>query len=280
LRMTADEVLTYEELGSIIAPLIKKYPDVSIDHEISETDQKRIYADFPNIKTVRQIREKSHIILAYYEALLKQEAVPAVVNYKKDNIKNGLRTNGIGDPFGRMSPYEESVAMNHPRYVPGYTLAAGLAVEMANRYGSVDYGQRGDALRHGAWNCLIIRNTIILGASRDGAADYAQQCTTAHEINCANCYEYDLDTTMDLFNNISARTWMRSEVSWGVGVVRDMPTESRIEMQMRTWADNAGTINVADYANHIALGVNNVPNNYGLLYGASTWQFQHLMVYR
>lgn len=279
LRRSSDESITYEELNSIISPLTKKYPDVSINKEVSKADQARIYNDFPNISSVEQIREKSHIILAYYEALLKEEAVPAVVAYKKNKVKSGLRTSGIGDPLGVLYPYEETVIMNNPRLVPGYTSATILAKLMGDRYGSANVGQRGDALRHGAWNCLIIRNSIILGASRDNATEYAQKGTTAHEITCANCYIYDHDVAMDLFNNISARSWMRSEIGWGVGPVRDMPTESRIELQMRNWADNAGLINVPDYLNHIVLGLNNEPNNWGQLYGANTWWFQHFMYY-
>ncbi len=204
--------ITYEELNSIISPLTKKYPDVSIDKEISKADQARIYNDFPNIRSVEQIREKSHIILAYYEALLKEEAVPAVVAYKKNKVKSGLRTSGIGDPLGVLYPYEETVIMNNPRLVPGYTSATILAKLMGDRYGSSNVGQKGDALRHGAWNCLIIRNSIILGASRDNATEYAQKGTTAHEITCSSCYIYDHDVAMDLFNNISARSWMRSEI--------------------------------------------------------------------
>ncbi len=168
-----------------------------------------------------------------------------------------------------MNPHEESVAMNHPRYVPGYTIAASKAKDIGDKYADASEGKKGDAIRHSTWNCLIIRNVIILGASKNTGARYAMECTTAHEKSPTGDYLYGHNIAMDLHNNLAARTWMESEIGWGVGWARDMPIESRIENTMRIRAGRARKFNTPNYLNEIVIS-DGVVNNWGVLYGAIT----------
>ncbi len=66
-RYSADQSkwLSYQEVSDLITPLLKNYPDLSIEKEISKEDQKRIFTDFKSIKSLDEIREKADIIIAY-----------------------------------------------------------------------------------------------------------------------------------------------------------------------------------------------------------------------
>ncbi|TLU98887.1 DUF6973 domain-containing protein [Dyadobacter luticola] len=271
------DYLTAEEMLAVLQPLAKKYPDLSWEKEISEPDLRRIYADFKSITTVEEVREKSDLILAFYNDMFKPEAVAAIIAYKKTR-KRG-RTETIFDPFGIVFPYEESKILSVPIFAPLYMMSGATAKEMAQIYGKAEQGRRGDAFRHGAWNCLVMRNLMIAGASKSTSVEYAQKCITAHEREDQADDPKTLDAAMDLFNNLSARTWMYSSTSWGVGPNRIMPSEFHIRDQMKTWADNAGWIFKDWYLQQIVIDNQGNTGNWGALYGACTGNFQHLMYY-
>jgi hypothetical protein len=274
---TEGDYITAQEMLTVLQPLARKYPDLSWEKDISDTDLKRIFADFKTITTVNEVREKSDVILAFYNAMFKPEAVAAIIAYKK--TKKRGRVTGIIDPVDILYPHEESVVMSMPLFAPLYNFSGATAKAMGQVYGKEEKGQKGDAFRHAVWNCLIIRNLIIAGAFESTALNYTQKCTAAHEWENNKDYKYDVDAAMDLFNNLSARTWMESSTSWGIGPNRIMPSEFHIRDQMKIWADNSGWIFVDNYLQQIIIDNQGNTNNWGALYGAKTGNFQHLMYY-
>ncbi len=167
-----------------------------------------------------------------------------------------------------MTPHEEDVVMNWPRYVPLYTIAAGQASDAGNgTTGGGGEGKKGDAVRHSTWNCFIIRNVIIAGASESSAVNFAYQGTTAHEKNgSTGNLEYSKDIAMDLYNNLTGRTWMEDETGWGIGWARKMPSEPKIVNTMRIRADRAFKYNINNYENEIVYPA----GGWSQLYGSAT----------
>lgn len=271
LRTDADEsALSFEELGDIIAPVVAKYPDVSLEKDISDKDLRRIYKDFKSITTVEQVREKSEIIINFYDALIKKEVVPIIVEYKKTKKDNGARTMwDPNDPFGKMYPDEQSAALSRPRYVVGYITAAGEATAASDIAGLGDKNTptKANAMRHAIWNCFGIRNVILLGASEDTAIQYLSICTTYHELNDAGERVETVDEAMDLNNNMVGRTWMAEETGWGFGWARQMPTEARIVNTMKIRAERAPKY--ADQATQIE-GIVSRQGGWNVLWNNST----------
>lgn len=243
LRTTAEEsAISSEELMTIVTPVVNKYPDVSWEKEISDKDLKRIYKDFKSIKTLDEIREKSEVIVNYYDALIKEEVIPQIIEYKKVKKNKGARVTWDPlDPFDRMNIYEQSVALNHPRYSTGYVTAGGQATAASSLagLGNNDIPTKANAMRHAAWNCFGIRNVILLGSSEGTAVNYLRECTSAHEMDDAGNRILTSDAAMDLHNNMVGRTWMADETGWGFAWARKMPSEPRIANTMQIRAERA-----------------------------------------
>jgi hypothetical protein len=180
--------------------------------------------------------------LIFYDALIKKEVVPIIVEYKKTKKANGARTMwNPEDPFDKMGPDEQSAALNRPRFTIGYITAAGQATASSDiaPLGNHKIPTRANAMRHAIWNCFGIRNVILLGASEDTAVEYLRICTTYHELDDSGERAQTVDEAMDLHNNMVGRTWMEEETGWGFAWARKMPIEPRIVNTMQIRAERA-----------------------------------------
>lgn len=93
---------------------------------------------------------------------------------------------------------------------------------------------------HAAWNALAMRNIILAGIFKDPATTYVRKGTSAHEMHgTTGAWQYADENLMDLNSNMVGRSWMYSNTSWGIGIMRVMPTESRIISEMTQKGNDA-----------------------------------------
>jgi hypothetical protein len=231
---------TYNEINSLLSPYTKKYPNLSWEKEISETDLRRIYNDFPEVNNAEQVREKAGVIFDYYETLCKNEILRDLIAYERSRPAKNGRIAGISP--GTLTEPEKNVLLNHPLKAPSYANAANDALSFTDLiYGNhleLD-GKKGNAFQHSTWNALIIRYVLKeTPCSEDDAISFARQGTSAHEKNNAGEQQKTENSAMDLHNNMSARQWMRNQTKWGIGPFRSMPNVSDILNKMQERANS------------------------------------------
>ncbi|GGH48299.1 DUF6973 domain-containing protein [Dyadobacter endophyticus] len=237
LRTASDETnLTYESLLEILKRHTSSIPDVSYEKDFSEQDLKRIFVDFPEIKTAEDANSKKEIIYDYYQTLIKPDLIEDVITFESNNVNK--RT------LGGISPETLTVPeRNHLIANPGYGQHYSFAAQESNHWTVVVYQRDADnesnnAFKHAIWNALSIRY-ILKGApaSENQAVDFTQDGTSKHEQD-DNGNQIRTDASaMDLFNNMAARTWMKEETSWGIGPFRSMPSFEDIINNMKGKAD-------------------------------------------
>jgi hypothetical protein len=253
--------LSLKETVDIIAPFRSKYPDLSIDKDLDNKDVKRILKDFPSIKTVHDIREKSDIVLTYYNALLKAETLPLLIEAatKKKKLRS---TSSMSD----MNPYESSIVWNHPLWALQYFQASQAALSLFSYFTD---GTSGNATQHSTWNCFIIKGVINVGGSKNNAINYARETTSAHEWNSEGTDKlYSSHTAMDLHNNRAGRTWMEKNTGWVFWGFRRIPTEGEIINAMTSFTNSAG-----NWGNGAPDNIVNNGGGWDNLYDANTWWF-------
>jgi hypothetical protein len=272
-KNAGESMLTYNELSSILAPLIKKYPDLSWEREISKKDLTQIYKDFLTITTPEEAREKLETVHAYYEVLLKREVVPAVISYEKEKRSNG-RTSNL--PSTLTEP-EKNHLLNHPLKAQHYVFASNDATQFTLSFidPANDDGNKGNAFRHSAWNALAIRY-VLLGApcSKNEAIEFVRKGTSAHEEFLNGGQQTTDNTAMDLHNNMSARRWMEQEVTWGIGPFRKVPNVTDIINKMLERANSCAVQSKVEILNWYG-GENQ--NAWNHLYKDNTSSHQHLV---
>ena len=266
--------LTYDDLNSILLPLIKKYPALSWEKEISEKDLQRIYKDFISITTHEQVMEKLEIIHSYYEALLRRDAIQAAIIYENEKGANGRTL--FNSPSTLTEP-EKNHLLNHPLKAPHYMQASADATQFTISFidQNNDDGNKGNAFRHSAWNALAIRY-VLLGApcSKNEAIEFVRKGTSAHEESLNGGQQKTDNSAMDLHNNMSARRWMESEVSWGIGPFRKVPNVTEIINKMLERANSCAVQSKLDILNWHG-GDNQ--NTWNHLYNDNTSSHQHLV---
>lgn len=226
--------LSLQETVEIIDKYKSKYPDLSWEKDLSKQDVKRIFKDFQSITSEDEIREKSDLILSFYNGLLKIEVLPELIN----TAKNKKKTRSINVSIGDMNPYESSIVWNHPVWASSYFAAGQQALNAA---GYATDGTKMNAVQHSTWNCFIIKKVILSGGSKSSAVTYARETTSAHEWNSEGTSKlYSDHTAMDLHNNMTGRTWMDENTSWGVLFLRKMPSDNAIISWMTDRANEAG----------------------------------------
>jgi hypothetical protein len=221
-KVLSDVSLTLPELIDVIEPYKRKYPDLNIEKDITERDLEIIYRDFPSIHSVDEIREKSDIIGDFYQAILRSEVIPVIVQETEKRGTRNARTTGYD--FGQLGPHEQMVISQNPNWVQAYGTAAGTAHITVG--GSDD--TKTNAKKHSSWNALIIRFVILVGASKENAIEYAKKGTSAHEKTVFGEQIHSPQAAMDLSNNKAGRTWMSQQTGWGFLGARKMPTEAQI----------------------------------------------------
>jgi|GEM_PF-2356723 len=261
--------LTYDELGEILNRSLAKYPRVNYD-SISHQDFKRILIDIPSIKSMEDALAKVEIIFDYYNTLAKNDVISDVVSLEKR--KTGLKVSGPSP--GSLTDPERNILLGNPAFAVAYVNAAGDANLFTSGMWSVDEdNKKNNAFKHSIWNCLIIRYIITsTPASKTNAINFAQNGTSAHEMNDDGSHIHDAKAAMDLHNNQSARNWMDDEVRWGIGPLRKMPSVSKI---LDTWYARANSATYYDQATNwtgilVIHGGNNSTtwnNLYNNLYG-------------
>ncbi|CAG5069788.1 hypothetical protein DYBT9623_02525 [Dyadobacter sp. CECT 9623] len=270
-------ILSFEELQPILQKCVERYPKITSDNIISENDLKRIFQDFPRLRTVEEVNSKRPVIFEYYQDLCKRDATLEVINY--GNSDENLRTLSPG----KLSDQEQV----HLLTVPAYGLAYVNSGLDANSYTQSIYGNLadskiGNAFRHAVWNAFAIRNILTSApASENQAIDFVQDGTSKHEMN-KDGQIHSTAAAMDLHNNMSARVWMEKKTSWGIGPFRKMPDYGEIIAEMKGKAaiaifyqhliDASGTINAIlnAHGGNNATGWNNLYNN---MYGP----YEHLV---
>lgn len=203
--------LTLDEYADIVQHYVEKYPDLS-QNPLKKNHLNKIMHDFPDIKTEAQIREKSDIIVQFYNGLLKVEVLPIIE--KASKAKAGGRV--ASSPFGQLNPLEEQHLANNLSMVTRYRYASLKAIsEREARYG-VDLdsdGKRSNSFQHAVWNCLIIREALYQGYSKTNAILFTRNITSDHECDMSGNRQYTEHTAMDLHNNLSARSFMGNHTS-------------------------------------------------------------------
>lgn len=261
-RIAANSLmLSLQETVEIINKYRSKYPDLSWEKELSKQDIKRIFKDFQSITSEDEIREKSDLILSFYNGLLKIEVLPELINA----AKNKKKARGINVSISDMNPYESGIVWNHPIWAASY-FAAGQQALIAAGYATD--GTKMNAVQHSTWNCFIIKKVILSGGSKSSAITYARATTSAHEWNTEGTSKlYSNHTAMDLHNNMAGRTWMDENTSWGVLFLRKMPSDNTIISWMTDRANEAGnwqnTTNI--------LGIHG--NSWDKMYDDNLWNY-------
>jgi hypothetical protein len=270
-------ILSYEELQQILQKCINRYPKITLDDTISGNDLKRIFRDFPKLKTVEDVNSKRSVIFDYYQDLCKRDVTLEVVNYGNDG--KTLRTLSPGT----LSDQEQLHLLSVPAYGLAY-VNAGLDANFYTQsiYGNLADNNIGNAFRHSVWNAFAIRQILKSApASETQAIDFVQDGTSKHEMD-NNGQIHSTQAAMDLHNNMSARVWMEKKTSWGIGPFRKIPDYGEIIAEMQGKAeiaifyqhliDASGTINAIlnAHGGNNATGWNNLYNN---MYGP----YEHLV---
>lgn len=208
----ASSKLTLDELVSIAKPIVEKYPDLR-SNPLQKDQLKRILHDFPGFKGEQSVREKSDVVVQYYNGLIKAELQPAIESALKR--KNGGRV--TQSAFGSINSLEWQHLYNNASMISSYAYASQKAMaEAGARFGttgSSSYsgaagdGERGNSFQHAVWNCLIIREAMYKGYSKNNAILFTRNITSDHECDNNGNRQFNNHTAMDLHNNLSARSW-------------------------------------------------------------------------
>lgn len=245
-RTSNPEVLTNEEMFSILQEEIKKYPKLSYEEKISENDLKRIFKDIPSITNSAQAQAKIEVIFEYYETLMKYSVTNKVATLAKSKKLKNAR---INSPSDGLSPLEQDFISSAPVRGFYYMLAGNKATNNTEQRFPIngEDNQRGNAFKHSAWNALAIRYIIIeTPTSEDNAISFVRTGTSLHEYDIITSEQVKDDrAAMDLHNNMSGRTWMKDETRWGIGPLRRMPNDNRIMDYMEQRANSAPKDNLS-----------------------------------
>lgn len=194
-----------------------KYPDLG-SNPLKPHDLKRILHDFPDFNDERSVREKSDVVLQYYNGLMKTEIKPAIQQALK--TKGGRKGARIRSPFnfGQINSLEWEHLLTNISMIPGYSYASNEAVRQTSaRFGTTADGERANAFQHAVWNCLIVREAFYYrGFSKNNAILFTRNITSDHECDDNGNRQYGNNEAMDLHNNLSARSWYSNNMSGGV----------------------------------------------------------------
>ncbi|UFH57008.1 DUF6973 domain-containing protein [Spirosoma sp. KNUC1025] len=252
--------LTLEELVKIAKPIVDKYPDLS-QNPLKQNHLNRILHDFPDFKEEKAVREKSDIVLQYYNGLIKHELKPL--------IEQALKSKGSGkvaqSSFGNINTLEWQHLNNNPVMISRYYYASNKAVsETAYRFGNANEGVQSNAFQHAIWNCLTIREAMYAGFTKNNAILFTRNICSDHECDANGNRQYTEHTAMDLHNNLSARSYMGNVSSgsvWPFSI--NVPSESDL---FDAWYHAATTRNY-----HICNAVSYITSMYSweFLYGGA-----------
>ncbi|GAB3753693.1 hypothetical protein GCM10028817_19450 [Spirosoma pomorum] len=223
--------LSLEELAEVAKPIVEKYPDLS-QNPLKSAHLNRIIHDFPDFKDEKSVRENSDVVVRYYNGLMKNELKPAT----EERLKGGA---GARIGFGSLNDLEWQHLQNNASMISRYAYASTKAMsESSARYGSApgaggssgaQDGYPGNAFQHAVWSCLIIREAMMIGYSKNQAIYFTRNITSDHECDNNGNRLYSNHTAMDLHNNLSARSWFNAHYGGGVWPVSlNIPSEGDI----------------------------------------------------
>ena len=137
------------------------------------------------------------------------EDLNTVIEPANTNINNSSRA---GYDYSKLLPTSKDVLNANEKVVfnsnPAYGLSVLLQASYANsqeagRFGSNTWATNGDAFRHALWNALGAHFT---------SQSYMERFATAHETGSSDYNANSIDTQMDLKNNASGRSLVKSMV--------------------------------------------------------------------
>lgn len=263
-RAATPKRISLKELTDIVKPYVDKYPNLSYN-PIRESDLKRIFHDFPDIRSEQEIREKSDIVILYYNGLMKVEIEPAVE--KAEKTKSGGRISASS--FGSINSLEWNHLYNNPSMISRYYYASTKAIdETVYRFSGTDRedGQIGNSFQHAIWNCLIIREAMLIGYSKNNATLFTRNITSDHEYDDNGQRKYGDLEAMDLHNNLSARSWFNNNSSGSVWpFFMNVPSESNI---FSAWYHASTNRNFVIC--NAAVSIPNLFSGWDFLYGTAT----------
>jgi hypothetical protein len=226
-RVATPKKISLEELANIVKPYVDKHPDLSYN-PIRKNDLEKIFHDFPDIKSEQEVREKSDIVILYYNGLMKVEIKPAVE--KAEKAKSGGRVGASS--FGSINSFEWNHLYNNASMISRYYYASTRAQEeTVYRFPNPDRldGFIGNSFQHAIWNCLIIREAMLVGYTKNNAILFTRNITSDHEYGDTGQRVLEELEAMDLHNNLSARSWFNNNSSGSVWpFVMNVPSESNI----------------------------------------------------
>ncbi len=244
-RVSGEEFIT--KIPSLVIMEIlqkesKKYPTrIFAKEALDESIFLRLKKDFPQIKTQKEAIEKSEIIAAYYDGLLRNDLLRELKNYKPGN-KRVSYFDGFNPPAGW-----GWIAILYP-YT---TLVVGIQADNAKNSSNNNYpdghtdGTPSNAFRHSLWNALSVANMRESGYSKNSALTNVRDLTSAYEaVAVVPSYAYstlpsgslsflgdlaiiqsrNTSTSMDLSNNLVGRTYIHQNMGFWPWQVPLMPT--------------------------------------------------------
>lgn len=213
-RVAVKNTLSLDELVDVLKPYVDKYPDLS-QNPLRKADLKQIFHDFPDVKDEKGVREKSDLVVQYYNGLIKTYAKPEIEKAVKR--KAGGRQAARKAGFGDLNPLEQQDLITNALMAGQYRIASRTATsETLSRFGTDADGVRANAFKHAIWNCLIARAALFVGYSKNNAILFTRNITSDHECDENGVRRYSNDEAMDLHNNLSARSWFGNNSSGSV----------------------------------------------------------------
>jgi hypothetical protein len=220
----------------------KKYPNrIFAKETLDDNVFSRLKKDFPQIKTQKEAIDKSEIIAAYYDGLLRNDLLRELKNYKPGNKRTSY-FDGFNPPMGW-----GWIAILYPATTLVVGIHANNATNFSNSYpggGHVD-GTPSNAFRHSVWNALSVANMREMGYSKNNALAYTRDLTSAYEAvavvpwyaastlpsgplsflgDLAIIQTRSTPTSMDLSNNLVGRTYVYQNMGFWPWQVPSMPT--------------------------------------------------------
>ncbi len=267
-RSAAPKNISLDDLANLVKPYVDKYPDLSYN-PLREKDLKKIFHDFPDIKSEQGVREKSDVIILYYNGLLKIDIKPAVE--KAEKAKSGGRLMASSISFGSINSLEWANLYGNITMIGSYRYASTRAVdETIYRFSEDDRrdGYLGNSFQHAVWNCLIVREAMLKGYSKNNAILFTRNITSDHEHDGNGQRVYRDLEAMDLHNNLSARSWFDNNSSgsfWPFAL--RVPTESSI---YDAWYHASTNRNFVICNGAVSIPALFPPNGWDFLYGTAT----------
>lgn len=248
----------------------KTYPDIS-KSPLKDKDLRQIMKDIPSIRNEQDMWKNNDIVFDYYSDLIREEALRKALKDPKAVKSNGRTDDAIllfagtfvvyvawvGWPYAWMLQAQNDADYRVVQDISGGLIPTSKPLPIAAAK-DVD-GEKGNAYRHSLWNALGVKYMIDAGVSKNRALERMRDVATTYEaiqnqwqlFGATNQFFWNdpqqafgavpdnLNSAMDLNNNLVGRTYMQANTSWGIWQIRSMPSYSQICDEMKNKANSS-----------------------------------------